>query len=117
MDVLKRHAAPAALALALCVALVGCSSFAPEEPPVPDSTLVQVLVEMHLAEARRQVHGPIPPALRDSILMQHGLDNTRLDAAMDFYSARPVAYEALYDIVLDSLKERDPASSPSYRSQ
>lgn len=96
-------------------ALPACSSFAPEEPPVPDSTLVDVLVEMHLAEARRQLHGPIPPAMRDSILAHYGLDSTRLQATMDHYSKHPATYKQLYGMVLDSLKARDPASRTPYR--
>ena len=115
MATLKSLIARLMLLAVLLGALPGCSSFAPEEPPVPDSTLVQVLVEMHLAEARRQLHGPIPPAMRDSILAHYGLDSTRMNAAMNHYSKHPAMYEELYGIVLDSLRTHD-ASSSSYRS-
>lgn len=81
----------------------GCSSFSPEEPPIPDSTFVRVLTEFHLASARAQTDQDSLPGVRDSILARYGVDETHLQAAIDYYSERPAAYESLYDAVLDSL--------------
>ena len=95
----------AVLAGCLLLLLSACSSFSPEEPPIADSTLVDVLAEMHLAGARVEVGYEVPPGMRDSILVHFGLDSTRFREAMLYYAERPEDYLTLYDHVLDRLSE------------
>ncbi len=92
----------AALALGAMLVLAGCSAFLSDAPPVPDSTLVEVLTDLHLAKARSELDEP-PPALEDSVLHHHGLTRADYDAALDYYAEHPDAYLALYDQVLNHL--------------
>lgn len=87
--------------------LVGtaCSTITAEEPPVADSTLVRVLVEVHLAAARAEVSRDLTLEQRDSLLRAHGLDRARFEAAMRYYSQRPEAYLHLYDQVIQQLEQ------------
>jgi hypothetical protein len=90
------------LVLFLFLSLGGCF-FHADRARVADSTLVMVLVELHLAEARATV-GPYNTLVpRDSILHQHGIDATSFRETMAYYAKRPEAFVALYDRVLDRL--------------
>ena len=93
------------LALLLLGGGVGCSTPVSTEPPIPDSTLVDVLVDLHVLEARDETLGDVPPALFDSVLTRHGLDSTRYNASLRYYSRHPEAYRDLYDDVIDRLNE------------
>ena len=84
-------------------ALPACSSLTAEPPPVPDSTMVEVLVELHLAEARTELYGRLPEGLRDSALAKHGLTQREYKRAVDYYTDHPTSYADLYDTVLDRL--------------
>lgn len=98
--------------------LVGCSSFSSDPPPVPDSTLTRVLVEMHLMDARKDMHPPLPVGARDSILARHDLPPKKFEAALEHYTQRPDAFTSLYQSVIDSLRAiqtptpNDQAASP-----
>ena len=83
--------------------LPACSSLTGEPPPVPDSTMVEVLIELHLAEARAELYGQLPEGLRDSALAKHGLTQREYERAVDYYTDHPVSYADLYDTVLDRL--------------
>ncbi len=99
---------PAALVAASLIS-TGCSG--PDEPvrTVSDSTLVEVLMDLHLAGARRQVDAKASPGLRDSVLALHGLDSTSFLEAMAWYEAHPEEYVAVYGTVVDRLaEEREP---------
>lgn len=92
------------LVLTLLLSPLACSPFTAEEPPVADSTLVEVLIELHLAQARTEAEeAPLPPAARDSIFARHEVDVDRFHAAMDYYARHPDAYLTLYDRVLNRL--------------
>lgn len=96
----------------LCLGLfvfagTGCSR-TPGTPAVADSTLVPLLMELHLAAARRQVTGSLPPGIRDSILTRYGTDSTEFAATMTYYSYHVEEYSAIYERVMDRLRaERD----------
>lgn len=118
------------------VLLAACGSPFAETPPVADSTLVNVLAELHLAEAHEQMRrqgqlapgaptpglarapdsttAGVPPALRDSILAYYGTTPAELQAALDYYARHPEQYTDLYDRVLDRLNAgRAARASPS----
>jgi len=90
-----------------CSVLSACSSGNQDDSPVSDSTLVEVLADLQLATARAQRYGDLPPAIRDTILVQHGLDSTRFKAAIKFYADHPDRYVELYTAVLNRLNESD----------
>jgi hypothetical protein len=95
----------------LGAALSACGTAA-DHPPLADSVMVAVLAELHLADARAEVEGNVPPAIRDSVLARHGLDSARYAAALQYYVAHPDTFEALYGRVVDRLEaERLPLSS------
>lgn len=84
--------------------LSGCSSFSSNEPPVPDTTLTRVLVELHLTSTRESLDIPSRPGLRDSVLTRYDLEEEDLEASLQYYSRRPEAFESLYEAVVDSLR-------------
>jgi hypothetical protein len=93
---------PAVLAWAGAAA-TGCGDPAQAGPAVPDSTMIEVLVDLHLAAARLQLVPDAPTGLRDSVLALHGLDSTSFLRAMAWYEANPDAYVAVYGAVVDRL--------------
>lgn len=80
-----------------------CSSFSPSDPPLPDTTMTKVLVELHLANARESHKGTLPPGLRDSVFARYGIQRSDFEAALHHYSRNPDAFDALYNTVLDTL--------------
>ena len=85
--------------------LSACSAITSEEPPISDSTMVEVLIELHLTNARLELQHDFIPAALDSILFKHGLDRQRYRAIVDYYADHPEEYSALYTIVLDRLSD------------
>ena len=73
-----------------------------EQPPVPDSTFVEVMTELYLADTRRELFDT-PDSLRDAILTHYGIDTTQYDAAQRFYADHPDQYLDLYNALLDRL--------------
>ncbi|GIV60270.1 DUF4296 domain-containing protein [Rhodocaloribacter litoris] len=90
------------LAMSLCTA---CSSLSPDAPPVADSTLVEVFIDLHLAAARADLYRDLPPGTRDSVLARHGLTPEEFEAAIRYYVEHPDAYVELYTRVLNRLNE------------
>lgn len=86
---------------ALALAVGGCG--APTgEPPVADSTLVDVLAELHLADARaaldstRSGHAD---SLRAVALAAHDLDDAALADRLDALARAPDRLRATYDLL------------------
>jgi len=106
--------------LVCSLALPACSSFSSGRPPIPDSTLTDVLVEMHLVNSRLQLDvdtltvRPFP----DSVLAKYGVDRPQLEETLRYYSRRPGAFSSLYEGVIDTLNAtqrrelRQPSSPP-----
>lgn len=93
------------LSMLLSGSLLACSSFNPDEPPLPDSTMVEVLTELHLAKARASTYGDtLFTAQRDSILRHYGVSDVRFDEALRYYSERPSEYLPIHRTVEDSLE-------------
>lgn len=91
------------LLMFIAIGLSACSSLISDVPPVADSTMVNVLVELHLANARTELQSDLVPALRDSILADNGLDTLRFRTALDYYVEHPEDYLKIYSSVLDQL--------------
>jgi hypothetical protein len=98
-----RRLGTVAACLLLCTGLPACSAIGSEERPVPEETLIEVLIELHLAGARAGADLDVPPGLRDSILTRYGLDDASFAQGMEYYVQRPDDYAALYNTVLDRL--------------
>ena len=101
----RRNLRLIALMLVLVLGGAGCSSFSSPEPPIADSTMVAVLAEIHLAQARQRILGDLTVVTRDSILHAYDLDRAQFEEALAFYTAHPEAYVDIYRQALDQLGE------------
>jgi hypothetical protein len=92
------------LTACLCTALLtgGCSGFTEPPPPMADSTLAVVLVDLHLAKARAEHEGT--RIARDSVLRHHGVRPPVFEETLDYYVRHPNAYATIYERVIDSLR-------------
>lgn len=99
--------------LLLLLLLTGCSQ-ASQDAPVADSTLVDVLVELHLLEGRRYVLGDsarVPSA--DSIYARYEVTEGAVEDRLADLRTRPDSFETLYGNVLDRLaRERSELTAP-----
>lgn len=91
------------ISFSVLLAMVGCSSVDVDTPPASDSLLVEIFVDLTLAEARAQLHSDIAPGFRDSVLAHYGYDSTRFAERMDFYAENPKAYVNLQRRVIEKL--------------
>jgi hypothetical protein len=84
--------------------LAGCGD-APKakEKTLADSTLAEVLVELHLLAARKAVIGDVTPAFRDSVLARYGMDSVMLVRRLETYARDPQALQRLYQMIRDRL--------------
>ena len=99
------------LALVGLLGVAGCSPGEPAAPVLPDSAFVDVLVDVHLADARASHTGAPADSLRAAALARHGLDTTAFRRALDHYAENPDAYAPLYDEALDRLLRREEAGA------
>ncbi len=93
------------MAIGLLVAgllLAGCGGTRSETAAV-DSTLVDVLLELHLLAARQTVVGDVTPALRDSVLVHYGLDSATVARRLLYYARDPEAFRRLYQQIQERL--------------
>jgi len=80
-----------------------------DEPPLPvaDTTMVSVLLDLHLLRARSSYRDRVSldsfDRQRKAILARHGMNDAQLDAAVKAYIQQPDAYEEVYGTVIDSL--------------
>ena len=103
------------LALAVTLgAIAGCGGPDGDETgPAVDSTLVEVLVDLQLAEARAERDGLDPDsarALTAVALASHDVDSTGLDARLADLSRDPEAAAALAAAVTDRLTQERQSS-------
>lgn len=94
--------------LAGVILLSGCEMFSSGKPPVADSTMTPLLIELHLHRARAGFRSDDVPrtavdAARDSILRRYRVTQPKLDRALDYYARHPDEYEEVYSSVIDSL--------------
>lgn len=98
---------------ATAASLVGCGSET-ETNTIADSTMVDLLVELHLANARIEITDRPLPVPRDSILRSYGVDSTAFSEAISYYAHNPDEYSRVYGRVLDRLSaERLPVDEQS----
>ncbi len=89
------------LPLAAAAIVAGCSQrSAPER-----DLMVDVLVELHLSQARRGLEVAALPHAQDSILARYGLDSAAYARIEDYYVAHPEDLVEVYEEVVDRLSE------------
>ncbi len=87
------------------LSLSACSFITSEESPISDSTMVDMLVDLHLAQVRNASFQDLTLVQRDSILAQYGLDVVRLEEIMRYYADHPERYTTVYSGVMDRLND------------
>lgn len=101
----------------LVVAFLGtmsCQKPKSEAPPLSRDQMVELMLEVYLAEARASLI-PIPKdsayrlfvAHQDSIMHHRGIQDSTLRKAYAYYLERPTELEAVYDAIIDSLSLRE----------
>ena len=95
------------LLLLFPVLIASCTGQAPTEAitPIPDSTMIQLLIELHLAEARAQTLQTDTASLRDSIFLFYDIEPDAFEAAMEYYTQHPENYLKIYSEALDKLSD------------
>ncbi len=86
--------------IATC-SITGCESASETERAEADSSLVNLLVDLHLADARGTVDEDpaLGDSLRDLVYEMHGLDSTQLQQHLDALALRPGAVAVLTEAV------------------
>jgi hypothetical protein len=96
--------------------LTACTEESGTAPPIPDSTLVHVLTDLHLAGARDELFVDVPAGRRDSIFVHWAINEADFSKTLVYYADHPEAYLKVYDQVLDLIsaqRSRYLASSDS----
>ncbi len=85
--------------------LPACSNQALEEiaPPLSDSLMVQIIMELHLAEAKVELFKEDQIDFRDSIFSHYGVSKADYEANMAYYRERPDEYHKVYSEALDKM--------------
>ncbi|MEM1042524.1 MAG: DUF4296 domain-containing protein [Bacteroidota bacterium] len=87
--------------------LTACGAEQPTAPSLSDSLMVDVLVEVHLADARAAHTGESRDSLRAAALAPFGLDTLAFRQALDYYAQHPGLYAPVYTRALDQvIRER-----------
>lgn len=94
------------LAVVAVLALAACGGDGPETDAgvVADTSLVPILVDLHLADARAETTGEPSDSLRSVALTVHGLDSTAFAARLLDATRVPEDASALYQAVTDRLQ-------------
>ncbi len=94
-----------AMLIAGVLSLSSCSNQDLEEiaPPLSDSLMVQVIMELHLAEAKTELFKEDQTDFRDSILIHYGVSRADFEANMAYYRENPDAYHKVYSEALDQM--------------
>jgi hypothetical protein len=101
------------LALAVfALGVVGCATERTGAPALGDSLMVDVLVEIHLADARASHTGEPRDSLRAAALAAFDTDTVAFHDALDYYAHHPDAYQPLYERALDRLLNEQRSAAP-----
>lgn len=96
-----------ALLLASMLILGACSNQDVNDftPAISDSLMIQVLIDLHLAEAHAEILNQPIDGMQDSILMHYAFSRDDFEANMAYYRANPDAFHKIYSEVLDKISE------------
>jgi hypothetical protein len=97
--------------------LVAASCIRPEDPPVnliPKDTMSQLLIDIHLAEAKIALRGINPDtaqllyeAQKRKIYKTHNITPERFQESFEYYSRNLEEFDKVYQVVVDSLSLRE----------
>ncbi len=95
------------LLLSLTLSFAACSNqgVADIEPSVSDSVMVQLMIDMHLAEAHAEILKRPIEGLQDSVLAHYQMSRKDFEANMTYYRQNPDKYHKIYSEVLDKISE------------
>ena len=88
--------------LVLLAALTGCG-LNDSAPPLDEDTFVEIMAQLHVLEARFEIHEDLPAALRDSLLARFDADSTALAETQAFYVQHPEVFRDLYARIIDRI--------------
>ena len=101
----------------MIVTLFAFSCIKPEEPPpnvIPKDTMTQVLIDIHLAEAKVAVRNLSPDTAqmlyeihKRKIYQDYKISPERFKESFDFYSRNLNEMDKIYEAVVDSLSLRE----------
>lgn len=94
----------------LFVALLLCSACSNQDvnsftPAVSDSVMIELMIDMHLAEAHAEILNQPIDGLQDSILSHYQLSREDFESNMAYYRENPDAFHKVYSEVLDKISE------------
>ena len=98
---------PIATGMIAAISLVSLPACSDLGRPIDEQTLVSVIVDLHILEARRELVADTHETLRDSILAAHGMTSDDLYEAIRYYTDRPDEYVSIYNRVIDSLSAEE----------
>ena len=96
----------ASLILVLTILLGSCSN---DKYYIPEDDLVNLIVDLHLAEGVMNVETGMPSGSAtqleaiNTVLRRHNIERERFDSTMAYYALHVNKYDAVYDKVLDRL--------------
>ena len=86
-----------------------CAPASEDIPLIGENTLVELLIDFHLVEARLHEGHQVPIGVRDSIFIVHNVDSIRYAETLRYYSNKPERYADVYNRVLERMNtERTP---------
>ena len=91
-----------------------CGKDEQETAPLTREQMVNLMMEVYLAEARTSLL-PLPKdssyrlflAFQDSLMARQGVEDSTLRKAYSYYLNHPTEMEAIYDAIIDSLTLRE----------
>lgn len=104
------------LLLGLTLWLTGCGSGdeTVKKPPVDDKTITDMLVDMHLLEARADELKARPDSIAflmeaeyDKLYKEYGVSEEDFQQTFEFYQQRPEQMDELYQGVIDKLVKKE----------
>ncbi len=99
------------LLLTCCLNLFFCGCETPEEKPrIPEEQLINVLADVHIAEAalqalRGQTKDSMSQAYYQQIYTIHGLDSVEMQQTLEALRKKPEEMKALYDKVMERVEK------------
>jgi hypothetical protein len=100
--------------LTLVALVAACGDNAANRERIPDSLLVDVLVEVYTATAKAHLEGTDPELARVEAIRQFGIDTVVLNRTIDYLAENPDSAAVVYKRALDSLivEQRELRSIP-----
>lgn len=118
--------------VAIILAIVGCNT--KKRQLIPEDDLVDILVDIHLAEAlfkvtriktqKFSIYDSLD--IYDSVVVQHGYTKAQYDSTLAYYSDNITKFKAIYDKVIEKLNKlegevidelKGPDKPPEYKDK